>query len=145
MTQSYASTVIAAGAERVWEVVRDFDGLPTWHPGIASSEIEEGRGAAEVGCVRHLTLPDGSSVRERLLTLDDVGRSYTYEILRGPFSVRRYRATIRVAPVTETGRAFVEWYAHYDAEAADEAELDETFASGVFASGLRGLSEYLAG
>lgn len=145
MAKSYASTVVAATAERVWGVVRDFDGLPAWHPGIATSEIEEDRADAEVGCVRHLTTPDGASIREQLVTLDDVDRSCTYEMLQGPFPIRRYRATIRVLPVTDTGHAFVEWYAHYDAEAADEPELDRTFASGVFATGLRGLSEHLNG
>lgn len=145
MAKSYASAVIAATAEQVWQVVRDFNGLPGWHPAIASSEIEASRPSAEVGCVRHLTMRDGGSVRERLTVLDDRDRSYTYEMLDGPFPVRVYLATIRVFPVTETGRAFVEWYAHYDADAADEPELDKTFSAGVFATGLKGLSSSVYG
>lgn len=145
MAKSYASAVIAATAEQVWQVVRDFNGLPEWHPAIASSEIEGNGSSAEVGCVRHLTLGDGGAVRERLTVLDDLDRSYTYEILEGPFPVRSYLATIRVAAITDTGTAFVEWYAHYDADAADESELDRTFSAGVFATGLQGLSRRMSG
>ena len=49
MARSYASAVIPAPAEQVWELVREFNGLPDWHPAIASSEIEGGRSAGEVG------------------------------------------------------------------------------------------------
>lgn len=145
MAKSYASAVIEAPAERVWEVVRDFDGLPRWHPAIASSEIEGGGPADAVGCVRRLTLGDGGTVRERLVVLDDTDRRYTYDIVEGPFPIRSYRSTIRVAPVTATGHAFVEWWAHYDAEAADEPNLDRTFADGVYATGLTGLREHFGG
>ena len=50
-------------------------------------------------------------VTERLVTLDDEDRSYT-DIFDGPnpFGVRRYISTIRVAEVTDTGQAFVEWW-----------------------------------
>lgn len=145
MTLSYASAVIPASADRVWSIVRDFNGLPETHPGIASSTIEGGAAPAEVGCVRALTLADGGQVRERLVALDDRDRSYTYEILTSPFPIRSYVATIRVRPVTSGDESFVEWYAHFDADAADEAKLDETFSSGVFATGLGGLRDIVAG
>ncbi|MDR7300472.1 SRPBCC family protein [Haloactinomyces albus] len=145
MAKSYASAVVAATAERVWQVVRDFNGLPGWHPAIASSVIEDNRPSAEVGCVRYLTMRDGGSVRERLTVLDDLDKSYTYEMLEGPFPVRGYLATVRVFAITETDQAFVEWYAHYDAEGADEPDLDKTFSAGVFATGLTGLSRSMNG
>ena len=79
------------------------------------------------------------------VVLDDTDRRYTYDIVEGPFPIRSYRSTIRVAPVTATGHAFVEWWAHYDAEAADEPKLDRTFADGVYATGLTGLREHFSG
>lgn len=139
MPKSYASTVINASADEVWHVVRDFDGLPKWHPGISTSEIEGAQPSDSVGCVRHLTVPDGSEIRERLVMLDDAERTYRYDILDGPFPVRRYRATLRVRPVTSERAAFVEWSADYDTDASTESELDTTFADGVFGTGLRGL------
>ena len=55
--------------------------------------------------------------------------------------MRRYVSTIRVAPVTDTGRSFVEWWSEYDADGGDEATLNETFAGGVYGSGLAALQQ----
>ena len=142
--RSFASAVIEAPVEKVWEVVRDFDALPVWHPAIASSEIEDGLSAASVGCVRRLKLADGGEVRERLVALDDVARSYTYEFVTSPFPVRSYRSTIHVLPVTVSGHSFVEWFADFDSDADVEAEMDKTFSQGVYATGLKGLAGHLA-
>jgi hypothetical protein len=43
--------------------------------------------------------------------------------------------------VTATGQAFVEWWAEFDAEGADEARLTETFRTDVFATGIGGLQQ----
>lgn len=144
MTRAYASAVIATSAEEVWAVIRDFDGLPAWMPPIEASSLDSGT-AAEVGAVRRLTLGGGGgTVVERLLALDDHGRSMTYSILESPFPVRSYVSTVRVAPVTDTGQAFVEWWTDFDAEAADEPELVKLFAGGVFGAGLASLQERYA-
>ncbi|WP_019816332.1 SRPBCC family protein [Saccharomonospora saliphila] len=140
MPRPYASGIVPGHIDEVWRRVRDFDGLPAWHPAIAGSEIEPGPGAGEVGAVRRLTLADGGVVRERLLALDDVDHSYAYSMLDGPFPIRSYVSTIRLAPVTATGDTFVEWWADYDADAADEEKLTTTFAEGVFATGITGLA-----
>ncbi|HVL73621.1 MAG TPA: SRPBCC family protein, partial [Beijerinckiaceae bacterium] len=42
MAKAYASAIVDAPVETVWALVRDFNGLPTWHPAIARSEIEDG-------------------------------------------------------------------------------------------------------
>lgn len=139
MPKPYASAVINAPADEVWSFVRDFNNLNEWLPAVGSSEIEGGQDAGVVGCVRRLTLQDGGVAKERLLVLDDVDRSYTYEFVESPFPVRSYRSTIRVAPVTDTGQTFVEWWAWYDADAKDEEQMTETFAKGVYAAGLKRL------
>ena len=33
MAKAYASTVLNAPAKEVWALIRDFNALPTWHPG----------------------------------------------------------------------------------------------------------------
>ncbi|TCP56907.1 ribosome-associated toxin RatA of RatAB toxin-antitoxin module [Tamaricihabitans halophyticus] len=141
MPRPYASGIVPADVDTVWQVVRDFNGLPTWHPGLTSSEIESGHGANEVGAVRKLTTPDGGLIRERLVTLDDTDRSYTYDILESPFPVRTYRSTIRLAPVTSTEETFVEWWCDFTSEEADEAELTKTFARGVYRTGINALAK----
>lgn len=143
MPRPYASGIVPADVEQVWRAVRDFNGLPAWHPVIDASEIEPGPAAGEPGAIRRLTLADGGTVREVLLRLDDLDHSYTYQILDSPFPVRRYLSTVRIAPVTATGQSFVEWWAEYDADAGDEARLNESFAQGVYATGITGLAGHL--
>lgn len=144
MARAYGSGVVHAPADEVWALVRDFDGLPAWHPAIKASEIEEGTNLV-VGAVRKLTLDGGGAVRERLVTLDDADRSYTYEFTdAGPFPVRSYRSTIRVAPVTDTGGAFVEWRCWFDSDADQEEAMVGTFSRGVYAAGIEALQRRFA-
>lgn len=145
MPRPYASGVVPASAEAVWAHIRDFNGLSNWHPAITGSELTEGGSGAEVGAVRRLTLGDGGVVAERMLELNDADRRCTYEFVENPFGVRRYVATLRVAPVTASGEAFVEWWAEFDADAADEERLTGFFADGVYTSGIGALREHFAG
>jgi len=141
MPQPYRSLVIAAPIDQVWPVVRPFNGLPAWHPVIASSTLETGE-EGQVGAVRRLVTGDGGVITERLLSLDDESHHLTYTIIKSPFAVRRYVSTIRLAPVTETDGTFIEWFAEFDSEAADEAELMSLFGDGVFGAGLSALREH---
>ena len=77
MAEVYVSAVIDAAADTVWRTVRDFNGLPDWHPIVAGSRIEEGRPSDQIGCVRAFQLHDGSSIREQLLALSDYCLLYT--------------------------------------------------------------------
>ena len=54
----YISAVIDAPVERVWAVMRDYNGMPSYHPGMQHSLIEDGRPSDQVGCVRRLTLAE---------------------------------------------------------------------------------------
>jgi hypothetical protein len=143
MPETLASTVVSADAETTWQVVRDFDGLPSWHPAIASSELEGGP-ADRIGAIRNLTLADGAAVREILVEIDDRERSLTYAILDSPFPVDDYRSTIRVVPLTSTGESFVSWSVRFDCDRADSEGLCATFSQDVFGTGLRGLFSYFS-
>ena len=143
MPQPYRSAVIPAPVEKVWSVVRLFDGLPAWHPVIASSSLDKGE-EGQVGAVRRLVTGDGGVVVEQLLLLDDHDHRLTYTILESPFASRRYVSTMHLAPVTDTGDTFMEWFAEFDSEAADEADLMALFGDGVFGGGLAALREHLS-
>ena len=67
MARAYASIILKAPVETVWSIVRDFNGLPNWHPAIAESRIEGGEPADKIGCVRDFTLRNGDRIREKLL------------------------------------------------------------------------------
>jgi hypothetical protein len=116
MPRPYASTVVPAPVDQVWDLVRDYNGLHTWHPAIEASSLDSGT-AAEVGAIRRLTLAGGGGVVvERLLSLD----------------------------VSNAGETFTQWWAEYDAEGADEAELTAFFSGAVFADGLAALRQRFA-
>ena len=69
MVKVEKSTVIDAPVDRVWSVLRDFNGHDRWHPAVRESRIEERRSGDMVGAVRRFRLTDGAVLRERLLTL----------------------------------------------------------------------------
>jgi hypothetical protein len=144
MPRPYASGVVPAPVDKVWAQVRAYNDLPAFLPAIGHSDIVEGIDG-QVGAVRRLTLADGGDpFDERLLVLDDPGRTLTYTFTgANPFGVRRYVSTVRVSPVTDTGESFVEWWAEYDADAGQEEELNRTFAQDVFGSGIAGLQKVL--
>ena len=104
MARVYVSTVVNARNDRVWARVRDFNGLPNWHPAIAESRIEGGEPADKIGCVRDFTLRNGDRIREKLLGLSDYDMFCTYAILESPMGVENYVATLRLTPVTDGTR-----------------------------------------
>jgi hypothetical protein len=132
--------VIDAPADEVWATIRDFNGLATWHSGlVASSEIEEGRAGDEVGAVRSFVLTDGTHLREKLLSHSDAERSYSYDFQKTPFDVDNYHATIRVTPVTDGNRSFVEWWTTFDCDRDRIGHWEEFFAKQVFQGGFEAL------
>jgi len=139
MVKLYRSTVLDAPAGRVWQDLRDFNGLANWHPSILSSRIENGQPADKVGCVRSFQLKDGSRVREKLLALSDYDYSCTYAILDSPMDLKEYIATIRLFPVTEGNRCFVEWSAEFVCAQDKASQLAETIGDGIFQTGFDAL------
>ena len=143
MPEAYASSVIGAPAARVWERIRDFNGLPDWHPAIAESRIEGGAPSDQVGCVRAFRLKDGAFLREQLLALSDYDFSVTYSILESPMGVDSYVATLKLTPVTDGDRTFAEWSAEFDCPPEREGELVALIAGDVFQGGFDALKRAL--
>jgi len=139
------STIIDAPIERVWEVLRDFNSHLDWHPIIATSEIEDGLAADQVGCVRNFTLKDGNALREQLLTLDDHNHVSTYCILDSTIPLQRYVATVRLKPVTDGRRTFWHWQSTFATPPGRERELVDAVGNGVYEAGFVALREYLRG
>jgi len=141
----YTSSVIDAPAEAVWRVIRDFNGLPLWHPLIADSRIENNLAPDKVGCVRDFRLRNGDRIRERLLGLSDFDLFCTYSILESPMGVENYVATLRLTPITDGDRTFVEWTAEFDCPPEREAELVSNIGGGVFQGGFDALKRQFGG
>jgi hypothetical protein len=145
MVRVYTSSVIDAPADRVWAVVRDFDGLPGWHPLIASSRIEGGGASDRIGCIRNFHTKDGGQIREQLLTLSDFDYECAYSILESPMGVANYVATLKLTPITDGNRTFAEWSAEFDCDEARERDLTQTIGQGVFQGGFDALKRRFNG
>jgi hypothetical protein len=145
MARVYVSSVIAAPAARVWARVRDFNGLPNWHPAIAESRIENGEPADKVGCIRNFSLRNGDRLREQLLGLSDYDMFCTYSILDSPMPLTNYVATLRLTPITDQDRTFIEWSAEFDCAPDKEADLVGGIGGNVFQGGFDALKRAFGG
>ena len=145
MARVYTSSVINASAARVWARVRDFNGLSNWHPAIAESRIENGEPADRVGCIRNFSLRNGDRLREQLLGLSDFDMFCTYSILDSPMPLTNYVATLRLTPITDHDRTFIEWSADFDCAPDKEGELLSNIGGGVFQGGFDALKRAFGG
>lgn len=145
MARIYVSSVINAPAAKVWARVRDFNGLPKWHPLIRDSRIEDALPADKVSCIRNFHLQNGDMIREQLLGLSDYDMFCTYAILDSPMPLSDYVATLRLTPVTEGDRCFIEWSAEFSCDPAAEDELVTGIGSNVFQAGFDALKRHFGG
>lgn len=145
MARVYASSVINASAARVWTRVRDFNGLSNWHPAIAESRIENGEPADKVGCIRNFSLRNGDRLREQLLGLSDYDMFCTYSILDSPMPLTNYVATLRLTPITDQDRTFIEWSADFDCAPDKKSELVSSIGGNVFQGGFDALKRAFGG
>src|SRR5260370_17639802 len=71
------SITIDASAAKVWRAAKDFNGLNSWHPAVATDESVGGKKkTARAG--RLLTLKGCGTIKAKLLPFDPPGTSFTY-------------------------------------------------------------------
>jgi hypothetical protein len=145
MARVYVSSVINAPAKKVWDRVRDFNGLPKWHPRIRDSRIEDALPSDKVGCIRNFHLQNGDTIREQLLGLSDYDLFCTYAILESPMPLTDYVATLKLTPVTDGDRCFVEWTAEFNCDPEMEQELVNGVGQNVFQGGFDALKRHFGG
>ena len=145
MASVYVSSVVGAPTDKVWERIRDFNSLPVWHPRIRDSRIEESLPSDKIGCIRNFNLQNGDNLREQLLGLSDYDKFYTYTILESPMPLTDYIATLRLTPVTDGDRCFIEWSAEFQCGADVESELVDGIAGNVFQGGFDALKRHFGG
>ena len=143
MARVYVSSVINAPTAKVWEKIRDFNGLPRWHPRIRESRIENGEPSDRIGCVRDFNLQNGDRIREKLLGLSDYDYFCTYAILESPMPLTDYIATLRLTPVTDGDRTFAEWTAEFDCDPSEEEGLVKGVGENVFQAGFNALQRQM--
>jgi hypothetical protein len=130
------STIVNAPVDAVWAVLRDFNGHDTWHPIVAESRIEDGRGGDMIGAVRNFKLRDGSALREQLLYLSDRDHAFSYCLYDTPIPLLNYVAHVLLKPVTDRNRTFWRWWSTFTTPPGRERELERMVGEDVYATGI---------
>ncbi len=138
MSHVAESTNLNASPGDVWDLVGDFNSLPEWMPGIASSELRPGPGGVD----RFLTLEDGKELLERLEFLDSSSMEYGYTIIESPLPIADYHARIKVS--ADGGGTTVDYTADFEAVGIPEEEAIGAI-SGLFQGALEKLREEMEG
>jgi hypothetical protein len=144
MVHVVKSTIIDAPVDRVWTILRDFNGFDRWLPPIKASTIERHVPADLIGCVRRVQLQDGAEVREQLLGLSDLEMTISYCLLDTPIPLFNYVAHVRLLPVTDGNRTFWHWEARFTAPARAEADMTHLVAELIFQAGFESIRNYKA-
>ena len=137
------STVLPVPPSDVWNIIRDFNVHETWHPAVASSQIERGYLGDMVGCVRRFRLEDGAELREQLLALSDADHSFTYCMLETPIPLFNYIAHVRLLPVTDGNGTFWEWRAHFDTPEDQLQQMMALVSDQIILAGFQAVNETL--
>lgn len=134
------SEVVPGPLDEVWGLLREFDSIDRWHPGITDCTIEADGATDQVGAVRNFQA-GGRTLREQIVAHSDVERFYQYRILEGSGAKENYLSELRAIPVTEREETLVVWDGSFDAPPAAMADEQEGITA-VYTGGLAGLVEH---
>jgi hypothetical protein len=130
MAPAYSGTMLKAAVQTVWNLVRDFNGLPNCAPASVSSKIENGLDADVVGCVRSDKVSavrvfcfGDSHLNEELLHFDDGHRSFSYRITKTTNPWINYVSALQLWPVTFNNTTFSVWTGDWQASPQDDLLL----------------------
>jgi hypothetical protein len=148
--QKVTETVtIAATPDAVWDRIKDFAAMHTWHPAVESTETTAGN---EIDSVRTLHLKGGGTIVEKLTRHSAAERRFGYKMTDpGPIPVTNYSSTLSVNP-GDGGTSIVEWRGAFyrgepnnnpPPEKNDEAAI--AAITGVYKSGLDNLKKLVEG
>lgn len=139
MAKVSMTTDLNASADQVWKMIGGFNTLPDWHPAVEKSEL------SEAGETRTLSIAGGATIVEKLESVDDGARTYTYSIVDSPLPVSNYKATITVSG--EGPNSTIEWSSEFDTvEGMGASEQDAMAAvQGIYQAGFDNLRKMFGG
>ena len=137
MAKVTMQTELGVTPDQVWDLVGGFNALPDWHPAVEKSVLKQ------KGEVRELSLAGGGKIIEKLESLDNGERVYSYTITDSPLPVSNYTATIRVMD-NEEGKAVVEWSSEFDAMGAPENDAVKVIQD-IYQTGFDNLKKIFGG
>lgn len=149
VTQTVA---IKAPVSKVWDAIKNFDGLPSWHPAFSKDEIVKGTNN-EPGAQRQLTVKDGPTFTEQLLKFSADEHSFHYKIIDpSPLPMVHYRSSMTVTAGADANSSVVTWKGSFkrknESDNPPDAESDagvKKFVTGVYRGGLDNLKKTVEG
>jgi mxaD protein len=129
---------VNASPDTTWKMIGGFNHLDVWHPVVVGSKLISDK--TGVGAVRELTLGNGASIIEKLLTHDNTSRSYSYAITESPLPVDNYESTISVTPADD-GKSLVKWTSKFNAKDTSDEEAIKAI-TGIYEAGLNNLDKH---
>jgi hypothetical protein len=129
VTQVFCKTTIDIPAQAIWQAIGDFGAAGLYLSGVVGCTVE---GVGGAGARRTLTSADGSSVVERLESLDGAARRLSYALLTDtPF-----RDCLTTMAVHDLGpsRAELEWSATFEPDGLPESEAAELMEAALAAN-----------
>ncbi len=144
LLNSFQSVDIKASIWKVWDAVKDYDGLNKWHPMFSDDVIKSGAND-EVGSVRTITVKDGPSFDEELLFFDALERKFSYRVIDpAPLPLSNYVSTFEVVE-GKRGYTTILWRSSFrnnsDGKMKDEEVI--AFIDGAYRAGLDNLKTML--
>lgn len=136
MARVNSSIELNVPAEKIWELIGKFNGLPDWHPAVEKSELEDG------GATRRLSLAGGGSIVEKLEKQDDDNYTYSYSIVDSPLPVADYRCQLRV--VREGDGCRIDWGSEFTPAGANEEDAVKVI-QGIYQAGFDNLKKMFGG
>lgn len=134
MAKVSVSEKIPASAQQVWDMIGNFNSLADWHPAIQRSELEEG------GTVRRLTMPDGTTLVETLVSEDGKERTYEYALPDGQLPVSGYTARVHVTE-DDDGNCTANWESEFEPQSPDAEQL----VNSIYQAGFDNLRKMFGG
>ncbi|MGH8864491.1 MAG: SRPBCC family protein [Burkholderiales bacterium] len=141
---SFQTVDIKAPIWTVWDAVKDYDGLHNWHPMFSDDVIISGANN-EVGAVRTMTVKDGPSFDEELLSFDALEKKFSYKVIDPvPLPIADYLSTFEVVE-GRRGYTTILWRSSYRNNSDGKMKDDEViaFIDGAYRAGLDSLKAAL--
>ncbi|MDG2451959.1 MAG: alpha/beta fold hydrolase [Paracoccaceae bacterium] len=128
VTSVHCVRKVAASADAVWAVLRDFDN--GWHPYVASCSLSR---SATGAVLREFEVSDGARLVEQRTYFSDTDRVLCYTALSGVEGVFNYAARLEVT--FDGAQSTIVWHAHIVAR-SDRIDAIADGTRAVFEAGL---------
>ena len=134
---------VKAAPQKVWDTIKKFDSIHTWHPAAESTVLLVGENGKPLA-VREFQTTDGGFVISELLEYDEARMWFKYRILKASVPLQGYVGEMQVVP-GEDGDSVVLWSAQFrrpdeDPKPGQDDLATEALVKGIFKAGLDNLS-----